>query len=206
MEAIFWPPDPVPDGAVPITEANLAILVGLSGVGKSSLIAGLGLPALPDRREIVDRLISLEFGMAPPREREGRFAITRRYREIHPGGVAFGLFSAWVMPQPILLFDGLRGAEESQFALDHYPKARFLVLEAPPELRVRRIAGRGDSFDQISPGDLSRAQAIVREEEENYSSLGAREALWGQPRALFLDTATLSLAQEITLAQEFLNG
>ena len=77
MEAIFWPPDPVPDGAVPITEANLAILVGLSGVGKSSLIAGLGLPALPDRREIVDRLISLEFGMAPPREREGPLAFSR---------------------------------------------------------------------------------------------------------------------------------
>lgn len=206
MEAIFWPPDSIPEGAVSITETNLAILVGLSGVGKSSLIAGLGLPALPDRREIVDRLISLEFGVAPPRRREERFAVTRRYREIHSGGVAFGLWSAWVMPQPIWLFDGLRGAEESRYALEHYPKARFLVLEAPPELRARRLAGRGDPFDQISEGDLNRAWSIVREEEENYSSQEAREVLWGQPRALFLDTAALSLEQEITLAREFLNG
>ena len=205
MEAIFWPPELIPEGAVPLTQTNLVILVGLSGVGKSSLSAGLGLPALPDRREIVDRLLQQEFGIVPPRRREERFALTRRYRGLHPGGVAFGLLPAMVMPQPILLFDGLRGGQEAEFALRHYLKARFLVLEAPIELRVRRIAGRGDPFDQISQGDLSRAQAIVREEEENYSSQGARAALWGEPRALFLDTATLSLDEEITLVWEFLN-
>jgi hypothetical protein len=49
-----------------------------------------------------------------------------------------------------LIFDGLRGLEEVSFAARAYPKARFIVLDAPDETRVERLLGRSDAFDSIS--------------------------------------------------------
>lgn len=49
------------------------------------------------------------------------------------------------------VFDGLRGVDEVTAAAKRFPSARFLMLEARPETRVARLAGRSDSFDRVAP-------------------------------------------------------
>lgn len=77
--------EPAPS-LVPAREAPLLVLVGLTGVGKSTLVEALGLPRLPDRRELVDRYVLPRYGATPPLPREERFRLTRRFREEFPGG------------------------------------------------------------------------------------------------------------------------
>ncbi|MEX2540873.1 MAG: hypothetical protein WD314_03665, partial [Trueperaceae bacterium] len=50
------------------------------------------------------------------------------------------------------VFDGLRGVEEVTAATKRFPSARFLMLEARPETRIARLAGRSDAFDRVAPG------------------------------------------------------
>jgi hypothetical protein len=120
--------------------------------------AGLGYGLLPDRRDLTDRLIismmQAQTGLevAPVQDRKQRFAYTRAYREQYPGGMAHALSQLWIGPPmlpQLLLFDGLRGENEVTYAATLLPSARFAVLNAPDVVRVSRLAGRGDPFDQI---------------------------------------------------------
>lgn len=146
-----------------VADLPLLILVGVTGVGKSTTLALLEaaeppVRQLPDRRTLADQLITkvqLDAG-EPVRavtDRAERFDYTRRYRAQNPGGLAQALSQLWLdpaqWPQP-LCFDGLRGAEEVGFAAEYLPHARFAVLDAPDVVRVERLLGRGDSFDQLS--------------------------------------------------------
>jgi hypothetical protein len=47
----------------------------------------------------------------------------------------------------LLIFDGLRGLNEVQYATAYFPKARFVVLDAPDIVRLNRLLERGDVFD-----------------------------------------------------------
>ncbi|RLT44292.1 MAG: ATPase [Chloroflexi bacterium] len=146
-----------------VADLPLLILVGVTGVGKSTTLALLeaGDPPvrqLPDRRALADQLITkvqLDAGepIRPISDRAERFDYTRRYRAQNPGGLAQALSQLWVdpalWPQP-LCFDGLRGMDEVSYAAAHLPHARFAVLDAPDVVRVERLLGRGDRFDRLS--------------------------------------------------------
>jgi hypothetical protein len=157
---------------VSIVDIPVLILVGVTGVGKSTTLAalnaaGFGYLLLPDRRELTDRMIIARLQVEdqetirPITDRAERFDYTRRYRERYGGGMAHALTSLRVdkeTAQQTRLFDGLRGADEVRYAAEHLPQARFLVLDAPDVLRVERLLTRRDAFDQIAataPTDTS---------------------------------------------------
>jgi len=91
---------------VPVREVPLLVLVGLTGVGKSTLVEALGLPRLPDRRELVDRYVLPRYGARPPLPREERFRYTRLFREEFPGGVAEVLARGYAAPNSFLRVRG----------------------------------------------------------------------------------------------------
>lgn len=147
----------------PVAERPLLVLVGVTGVGKSTTLqalrhAGLLYHLLPDRRTLTDRIIIPQMQEAagdavePVGDRARRFAYTREYRARHPGGMGEALASLFVDTEAtpgLLLFDGLRGANEVSFAAMALPHAHFVVLEASDVVRVIRLMNRGDPFDVI---------------------------------------------------------
>ncbi|WP_299428691.1 hypothetical protein [uncultured Meiothermus sp.] len=234
--ALYLPGGPAPPDAQPLPEVPLLILVGLTGVGKTSLIEHLGFATLPDRRELVDHYVFPLYGYTAESQldRSQRFALTRRFRQEHPGGVAEILVQGRIVPTWPLLFDGLRGENEVRFALKHLPRCYFIVLEARDLTRLSRLLERGDPFDRVrvdssdlshlrelakgvlseselevalrwnvSTRELSAKLKIVAEERKNYDPAGTRRVLQGSPRALFLDTETLSVAQEAAAIGRF---
>lgn len=232
---LYLPSENAPQESCRLAEMPLLILVGLTGVGKTSLLEHLHYPTLPDRRELVDRYVFPLYGYANRvLDRSERFAITRRFRQEHPGGVAEILLGSRALPTWPLLFDGLRGEEEVRFALTHLPQSHFIVLEARDLTRLSRLLTRGDAFDRVrvdesdlaalrelaqgvlGEGELEEALGwevpipeltaklkIVAEERKNYNPEATRKALQGSPRALFLDTETLSLEEEVAAIQAF---
>ncbi|MCC6456665.1 MAG: AAA family ATPase [Caldilineaceae bacterium] len=162
----------------------LIILVGVTGVGKSTLLnelmqQGAEYLLLPDRRDLTDQLIishmqALEgLPLAPVTDRGQRFAYTRRYRELYAGGMAHALTQLWISDDSrakLLLFDGLRGANEVAYAASALPQARFVMLDAPDWVRVQRLLSRDDTFDRI---DVSTPG--VRE-ADSFAALGLPEA------------------------------
>ncbi len=197
------------EGWVPLTEVPLLVLVGLTGAGKTTLAQALGLPTLPNRRELTDRFVLGE----PVADRVERFRRVAAWREDHPGGLAELFAKGYVPANGLWLFDGLRGEGELEYALKALPRARFLVLELDNETRLLRLLSRGDGFDRAaasgelrrvaqgvvseealekalrlaSPEEVERKLRIVAEEAKNYGYGGVRRVLSGLPRVLFLD-------------------
>jgi hypothetical protein len=175
--------DPAPAGWQPLAAANLVILVGVTGVGKSTLLRELATrgPAytlLPDRRVLTDALIITQMQVAdgqppaPVADRTLRFDYTRRYRERFPGGMAAALTQLRLeAPIDLYVFDGLRGANEIEYAATMFPQARFLMLDAPDAVRVARLLGRGDAFDRVQ-NDLSAASG----QAASFADLGVPDA------------------------------
>ncbi|MEW5956829.1 MAG: AAA family ATPase [Chloroflexota bacterium] len=153
----------------PLTGLAPVIMVGLTGVGKTTVLNLLAerdvrFTLLPNRRELTDRVIIASLQQAegqaphPITDRLARFDYTARYRAKFPGGMAHALSQLALNPaqaQPHLFFDGLRGLEEVQQATVYFPHARFVVLDAPDTSRLQRLLKRDDAFDtavaQISP-------------------------------------------------------
>lgn len=180
--SLYLPRESAPQESRPLAELPLLILVGLTGVGKTSLLERLHYPTLPDRRELVDRYVFPLYGhTGPVLDRSERFAITRRFRQEHPGGVAEILLGSRALPNWPLLFDGLRGEAEVGFALAHLPQSHFIVLEARDLTRLSRLLTRGDAFDRVrvEKSDLAALHELaqgVLDEEELEEALG-----WGVP-------------------------
>ena len=161
--------------------------MGVTGVGKSTTLAALAATGfayhlLPDRRDLTDRLIisTMQVRLGQPiaavRDRKQRFAYTRAYRELYPGGMAHALASLRIDPAALsapLIFDGLRGANEVTHAADLLPSARFAVLEAPDVVRVARLMGRNDPFDQIGGQTGTRTAC---DGLDSFAALGVSEA------------------------------
>ncbi len=191
-----------------LSTVPLAILVGVTGVGKSTTLQrmqsnGFAFQLLPDRRELTDQLIitflQRQAGETPHQvtDRMERFALTRRYREQFPGGMSHALSRILVLTanapnaiattvadvvearqaraelHPWWLFDGLRGANEVQAAAELLPAARFIVLDAPDVVRVERLLGRSDRFDQVR---LQPADDSPKATAQNFAAIGVREA------------------------------
>lgn len=180
---LYLPGETTPPTAKPLLELPVLILVGLTGVGKSSLLSTLDYPTLSDRREVVDRYVLPLFGHKPgdTLDRAERFALTRRFREEHPGGVAEALEGSKTEPIWPLVFDGLRGADEVRYALEHLPETYFVVLEASDLTRLGRLLNRADRFDRVHlEATDERALRTLAEDVLNESEL--EEALsWGVP-------------------------
>ena len=192
----------IPAGFRPVADLNLVIVVGLTGVGKSTVIDLLAdmvdFTLLPNRREITDHIIIATLQQADGQtpytvsDRVKRFEYTARYRALHRGGMAYALGQLLLNPsmvEPLLVFDGLRGLDEVQYAAEIYTKARFLVLDAPDSVRLGRLLKREDRFDTtqlvtpLSGSNLIAAllaipdiEAIFSEEELQQISRTARAA------------------------------
>jgi hypothetical protein len=153
-----------PSNFRPLTELQLVIMVGLTGVGKTTVLkllrqTGLSFTLLPNRREITNEIIITSLQKEdgePPQiisDRLKRFEYTARYRAKYPGGMAHALSQLAIDPakaDTLLIFDGLRGLNEVQHALTYFPKARFVVFDAPDLVRLTRLLKRGDIFDSTS--------------------------------------------------------
>ena len=149
-------------------ELDLLIVVGLTGVGKTSVIDDVlrehpSWRLLPNRRELTDDIIvprvqhHLQLAEAPVEDRLERFRLTAVYRELHPGGMAHALGEYLRAELPshagsstTLVFDNLRGLPEVSAAADTFPTARFLLLDATPETRLARLVERRDPFDRAA--------------------------------------------------------
>jgi hypothetical protein len=152
--------DEAPAHWVSPVELPMVIVVGVTGVGKSTTLEHLGqrlrCAFLPDRREVADRVVfpTLQDDAGEPRrpvrDRVERFRLTARWRERHPGGMAEALSRLRVDPAVLdrqLVFDGLRGSDEIEWAISHLPRTRFLALRAPEVVRLARLLGRDQAFD-----------------------------------------------------------
>ena len=157
-----------PAGWVAIVDMPVLILVGVTGVGKSTAVDALrarwgAISLLPNRRKIADLLVIPTvqgWDGDPPTvvtDRRRRFDYTGRYRQRHPGGLAHAFSRLVLQRRPaapgrgaVTIFDGLRGADEVSFAAQSLPLARFAVLNAPDVVRVERLLQRQDAFDQVS--------------------------------------------------------
>jgi len=152
-----------------VADRDLLIVVGLTGVGKSTTLEALlkvvpGARLLPNRRALADALVLPEAQRLegeppqPVRDRLERFRLSARYRRAHPGGMARALErflaseGSRAAGAPLALFDNLRGEDEVAYAVGAFPDARFVVLEAPAAVRVLRLAGRRDTFDRVGSG------------------------------------------------------
>ncbi len=94
----------------------------------------------------------------------------------HAGGMAYALSQLWIDPlrlEGALLFDGLRGANEVSHAAALLPLALFVVLEAPDVVRVARLMGRGDPFDQIGGEGVEN---VMLDHVQHFADIGAPEA------------------------------
>lgn len=141
-----------------LADLALTVLVGVTGVGKSTALValregGAGARVLPDRREVTDHAMILPRVGRAVTDRAERFRLTAEYRAEHPGGMAHALGSlsadtGYWGDSP--LFDGLRGREEVEYAARHFPAWRFVALLAPDAVRVRRLLGRADPFDRVA--------------------------------------------------------
>ncbi len=140
-------------------------LLGLTGVGKSTAVnalqtSGVPLTLLPNRRTLTDELIIPEMQRAagsavkPVKDRLERFELTRHYRKTHPGGVVHALLKHLERhpygDEETLLFDNLRAPDEARAAAETFTGARFIALDAPPLVRLLRLVGRHDDFDQVA--------------------------------------------------------
>ena len=157
-----------PPGWVAIVDMPVLILVGVTGVGKSTTVDALRsrwgeISLLPNRRKIADLLVIPTvqgWDGDPPAavtDRRRRFDYTGRYRQRYPGGLAHAFSRLVLQRRPaapgrgaLTVFDGLRGADEVTFAAQSLPLARFAVLNAPDVVRVERLLQRQDAFDQVS--------------------------------------------------------
>ena len=183
-------------------QLSLIMLVGLTGVGKSTAVealhaSGESFSLLPNRREITDRIIIPEVQRdrgetpRPVTDRLERFALTRAYRDKHPGGIVHALNRMLVDSLTIssftLVFDNLRGVGEVRAANESIPHARFVVLDAPHKVRLRRLVERNDAFDRVAGDDQDVGQDIDRDLLDTLKQIEGADELFNLEALAALD-------------------
>ena len=61
-----------------------------------------------------------------------------------------------------LIFDNIRGLDECTAAVALFENSRFIFLDAPPMVRLKRLIGRGDNFDQVAATRLENDSFIEK--------------------------------------------
>lgn len=196
-------------------QLSLIMLVGLTGVGKSTAVealhaSGEHFSLLPNRREITDRMIIPEVQRDrgetphPVTDRLERFELTRAYRDKHPGGIVYALDRMLVDSLTIssftLVFDNLRGVGEVRAANETIPHARFVVLDAPHEVRLRRLIDRNDAFDRVAGSDRD----VDRDLLQTLKQIDGADALFDLEALAALDVPAdkLVAAVEVVSAEQ----
>lgn len=188
------------DGFRPLGECALLMLVALTGTGKSTTLdrlrarlGGAGMDIIPTRRQLADWIaIPMAQALAdeplePIRDRQRRFAYTRRFAEQAPGGLAAAFSWLYLADScdGLLFSEGIRGHNEIRYALDNFPRWRIVELTLPPLTRLQRLSRRRDDFDRAGgtadvtfmPRQLRReAAALVKAGEITAAALAIVEA------------------------------
>lgn len=171
------------EGMSPVASVHLAIFIGQTGVGKSTTLEILSknnpnLVLLPDRRTLTDLVIipqalklqKLDDVIVADRVR--RFELTKFYREkISSAGMANVLNTIYIEESKndrLFLFDGLRGENEIRYAVSKFPKAHFIMLDAPDFIRVQRLIQRRSSFDMVDKKSVSSSEKFLK----SYTEIG----------------------------------
>jgi hypothetical protein len=189
---------PQPANYQPLAALAPVIIVGLTGVGKTTALNRLGaqnvpFTLLPNRRELADRVIiarlQQEAGQTPHpvTDRLARFEYTARYRARFPGGMAHALGQLAIDPaqlEPLLIFDGLRGLDEVKQAIAFFAQARFVVLDAPDTVRLQRLLQRNDAFDTANTRPVPAHQNLLAA----LNSISGIETVFNQAQLLRLAT------------------
>lgn len=165
---------------------TITFIVGQTGVGKSTTLdaladSGTTFELLPNRRALADTIIIPEMQLElnevvqEVHDRVERFRLTAAYREKYSTGMVHALAKYLEqndIPEANLVFDNIRGLEECKGALALFPEARFIFLSAPPFVRLERMLGRSDAFDQVAATRLENTVFI-----ENLQAIaGAKDA------------------------------
>ena len=155
-------------GFAPLADYPVCMVVGLTGTGKSTTLSRLAARResgqvayrddIPTRREVADWIVIPVVQVlngepvAPLKGREARFAATRRFAQEVPGGLAAAF--SWLYYRGDssipLVSEGVRGPDEIRYVLEHFPRWRVFELWVPPLVRLQRLSGRADSFDQLA--------------------------------------------------------
>ena len=223
---------PAPPGFRPLGSVPLLVLVGPTGAGKSTVLAGLvaggECRALPDRRELTLRGIiaplQREDGEVPhDLPRAARVPYVARFATQHPGGLSEVLAALWVAPgdgPAGWAFDGLRGPAELAWAAAALPGARFLACVATAATRLQRLVGRADPHDGFlassgaaapsgggaAEAQIATAQRIVAQDEQLHNPDAGLATLRARApgRVLAVDTDVWAPAQAVGLARAWL--
>jgi len=155
-----------------MAELSIIFIVGLTGVGKSTTLETLeaDFTLLPNRRSLADEIIIPEMlrelgrKVEPIKDRVERFNLTGCYREKYEGGMVHAL-SRYLKQNDVerdgdYVFDNIRGLDECRAAVEVFPRAHFIFLDAPPRVRLERMVGRADAFDRASATPLENTVFI----------------------------------------------
>jgi len=159
-----------------LTHLPLTILVGLTGVGKTTTLSALEqakaeFSLLPNRRIVADKIsiATIQREQGEPielvKDRVKRFEYTALYRQKYLGGMAHALSQISVVTAKLtgeLIFDGLRGMAEIEQAIAYFPHAKFVVLDAPDLVRLSRLLTRGDTFDIVENSTSQVTTALFK--------------------------------------------
>ena len=205
-----------------MTDADITFIVGLTGVGKSTTLGAVkrsDLTLLPNRRALADTIIIPEMQrqmgeeVGEVRDRLARFELTRRYRQQHPGGVVHALqvyleqaYLEGTSLRPPFLFDNVRGSAEVKSAAERFTNSRFIFLDAPNMVRLKRLVGRSDAFDQVSNTAATRLEntsfteklLTIRGVDEVFDlyDVGRLEANAGVDDEAILDAVKIIVAEQ----------
>jgi guanylate kinase len=176
----------------------ILFIIGLTGVGKSTTLktlqsSNVNFELLPNRRELTDTIIIPEVQKAEGKElkaekdRLERFRMTAKYRKLHPAGMVHALQQYLSNHTDVaiqrLIFDNIRGLDECKAAVELFENSRFIFLNAPAIVRLKRLIGRGDSFDQVAATRLENDSFI-----EKLLALGGAEKVFDVYEIARLDT------------------
>ncbi len=210
--------------------AKIIFIVGLTGVGKSTTLEALKgsdvtFTLLPNRRKLTDEIIipamqqKQGLPIEPIKDRVKRFEFTRSYRKSYPSGMVQVLktyLENREIPEGLLVFDSLRGVNEVKAGVEYFPNSRFVMLDASEEVRLQRLVGREDVFDQVgsnlllentqglaniesvTDAKVARAIKIIQREKEDYDAQATAAYLKGKlsdVRLLYLDTSEMTIME-----------
>ncbi len=194
-------------GFLPLTEYPVCMVVGLTGTGKSTTLRQLDLlrqseqvayrDDIPSRRELADWMVIPTVQVldgdpvAALKGREARFAATRKFARQVPGGLAAAF--SWLNyrgdRQMPLVSEGVRGPNEIRYVLERFPCWRVFELWVPPLVRLQRLSGREDIFDQVANPDAQPDLTFLPLEDQ-------AEALRLYENGLISHTALITLQAE----------